>query len=349
MSVAGDAVLVPVLPQHRFDPDALARYLSGRLPGFEHGCTARQFQGGQSNPTYHVATDAGAYVLRKKPAGRVLPSAHAVDREYRVLGALAGSGVPVPAVRLFCGDPAVIGTVFFVMDHVEGRVYADRTIPGVDEAHRRAVFDDMARVLARLHAVDIDAAGLDGYGRRGGYVGRQIERWTKQYRAADLEEEPAMEALIAWLEAHDAVRDETTIAHGDYRLGNLILHPTEPRIVAVLDWELSTLGHPLADLAYCALPWELPPELFGVRGLDVAGLPSQAEFVDDYARHAGRSVPRLDFFVAFSLFRWASITAGIVRRVLDGTAADARAGEAGEKYKALARAGLAVAEREGRV
>lgn len=346
--MTGAAQLVEVLERHRFDVDALSHYLSGRLPGFAHGCTVRQFQGGQSNPTFHVTTDAGVYVLRKQPAGKVLPSAHAVDREFRVMRALAETDVPVPPVRVLCEDRSVIGTMFFVMDHVDGRVYADRTVPGVDAAHRRAVFDDMARVLARLHAVDIDAVGLGSYGRRGGYVARQIERWTSQYRAAGLNDEPAMEALIGWLATHDAVHDETTIAHGDYRLGNLLLHPTEPRVVAVLDWELSTLGHPLADLAYCALPWVLPPDLFGVRGLDVAGLPSQAEFVADYARYAGRDVPRLDFFIAFSLFRWAAITAGIVRRARDGTAADAGAAEAGAKFQSLARAGLAVAEQEGR-
>ena len=341
---AGEAVLVPVLPNHRFDEAALARYLSGTLPGFAHGCTVRQFQGGQSNPTYHVQTDAGAYVLRRKPAGPVLPSAHAVDREYRILKALDGSGVPVPKVRLLCDDPSIIGTIFFVMDHVDGRVYPDRSIPGVDPAHRRAVFDDMARVLALLHRVDPAAVGLSDYGKHGGYVARQLTRWAAQYQAAKLDSEPAMDALLAWLQAHPAVTDETVIAHGDYRLGNLLLHPTEPRIVGVLDWELSTLGHPLADVAYCAMPWYLPPSLQGLAGLDVAGLPSEAEFVAVYCRYTKRtSLPDFGFFVAFSLFRWAAIVAGVYRRALDGTAADAGAEVAGEKFRALARAGRAVA------
>ncbi|GAC1339113.1 MAG: phosphotransferase [Acetobacteraceae bacterium] len=337
-------MLVPVLANHRFDEAALARYLAGKLPGFAHGCTVLQFQGGQSNPTYHVQTDAGAYVLRRKPAGPVLPSAHAVDREYRILTALQGTGVPVPPVRLFCADPAVIGTIFFVMDYVEGRVFADRSLPGVTPLHRRAVFDDMARVLAALHRLDPGAVGLGDYGRRGAYVGRQLARWTMQYEAARLDPEPAMDALLAWLHAHPAVADETTIVHGDYRLGNLMLHPTEPRIVGVLDWELSTLGHPLADLAYCALPWHLPPALQGVAGLTVPGLPSEADFLADYCRHAGRKdAPDMVFFVAFSLFRWAAIVAGVYRRALDGTAADAGARAAGEKFRALAAAGRAVA------
>ena len=341
---AGQAVLVPVLPNHRFDEAALARYLAGKLPGFEHGCTVRQFQGGQSNPTYHVQTDAGAYVLRRKPAGPVLPSAHAVDREYRILKALASASVPVPQVRLLCDDPSVIGTIFFVMDHVDGRVYPDRSIPGVDPAHRRAVYADLARVLALLHQIDPAAVGLADYGKHGGYVARQLARWTTQYQAARLDPESAMDDLIAWLQAHPAVADETTIAHGDYRLGNLLLHPTEPRIVGVLDWELSTLGHPLADVAYCAMPWYLPPDLQGLAGLDIPGLPTEAEFVADYCRYSGRqSLPDFGFFVAFSLFRWAAIAAGVYRRALDGTAADAGGHAAGEKFRALAQAGRAVA------
>ena len=341
---AGQAVLVPVLANHRFDEAALARYLEGRLPGVDRSTVVRQFQGGQSNPTYHLHTSAGDYVLRRKPAGPTLPSAHAVDREYRILAALAGTGVPVPRVRLLCDDPSVIGTIFFVMDHVEGRVYPDRAIPGVDPDHRRAVYRDMARTLAHLHSLDPAAIGLADYGRTGGYVPRQLARWTQQYQAARLDPEPAMDDLIAWLQAHPQVTDETTIAHGDYRLGNLLLHPTEPRVVAVLDWELSTLGHSLADLAYCALPWYLPPELQGIAGLDTPGLPSQADFLADYCRDAGRAeLPDFAFFVAFSLFRWAAIIAGVYRRALDGTAADANAVAAGAKFTALARAGRAVA------
>jgi len=344
---ASDAgpVLVPVLPNHRFDEEALGRYLAGRLPGFDRPFSVRQFQGGQSNPTFHLATSGGTYVLRKKPGGKLLPSAHAVDREYRVLSALAGSDVPVPRVRHFCDDPAVIGTIFYVMDFLPGRIYADRSLPGVDPAHRRAAFLDMARVLGRLHRVVPAVAGLDDYGRSGNYVGRQIDRWTKQYRAAALEPEPAMDALIEWLAAHPAVADETTIVHGDYRLGNLILHPAEPRVIAVLDWELSTLGHPLADLAYCCIPWRLPQELMGIADLDVPGLPDEATFVARYCEEAGRDVPAgMDFLMVFSLFRWAAIAAGVYRRGLDGNAADATAQAAGEKFRRLARRAWQIAD-----
>jgi aminoglycoside phosphotransferase (APT) family kinase protein len=337
--------LVPVLANHRFDEAALARYLAKQLPDFEGGCEVRQFQGGQSNPTYHLATKAGAYVLRKKPGGTLLPSAHAVDREYRVMKALDSSGVPVPNVRLFCDDASVIGTVFYVMDYLPGRIYVERHMPGVDAGHRRATFDHMADVLARLHQIPPEQVGLGDFGRHGNYIGRQLDRWTKQYQAARLEPEPAMDQLMAWLVAHPAVADETTIAHGDYRLGNMIIHPTEPRIIAVLDWELSTLGHPLADLAYCCLPWRMAPDLQGVKGMDVPGLPSEAEFVARYCAQAGRPVPEsLDFFIAFSLFRWAAIVAGVYRRALDGNAADARAEQAGIKFRRLARQGWEIAD-----
>ena len=337
--------LVPVLPNHRFDEESLRRYLAGRLPGAEAGCVIRQFQGGQSNPTFHLQTPDGAYVLRKKPPGVLLASAHAIEREFRVMQALGPTDVPVPRMRLLCEDTAVIGTAFFVMDYMPGRIYTDRSMPGVAPQHRHAAFMDMAAVLARLHGVDPASVGLGDYGRPTNYVPRQIERWTRQYRATDLEPEPAMDRLIAWLENHPAVPDESAIAHGDYRLGNLIIDPVEPRVAAVLDWELSTLGHPLADLAYCCIPWRMPPALMGVLGLEVAGLPSEAEFVAEYCRHAGRAVPAtLDYFVVFSMFRWAAIVAGVYRRALDGIAADARAAETGTRFRSLARQAWAIAE-----
>ena len=341
----GAPALVDVLENHRFDEAALQRYLAGHLPGFERGCTVRQFQGGQSNPTFHLQTPAAAYVLRKKPPGPLMASAHAIEREYRVMHALAGSAVPVPRMHMLCEDPAVIGTPFFVMDHVPGRVYADRTVPGAAATHRRAMHADMARVLAALHAIDPASVGLADYGRATGYVPRQIERWTRQYHAARLDPEPAMDHLQAWFAAQPAPADETAIAHGDYRLGNMLFDPEHPRVAAVLDWELSTLGHPLADLAYCILPWRLPPDLHGLVGLDVAGMPTETEFVADYCRHAGRPVPAsLDFFVAFALYRWAAIVAGVYRRALDGNAADPGARSADARFRKLARSGWAITQ-----
>jgi aminoglycoside phosphotransferase (APT) family kinase protein len=340
----GSPVLVPVLPNHRFDEAALERYLAGRLPGFAGPCAVRQFQGGQSNPTFHLQAASGQYVLRKKPPGPLLPSAHAVDREYRILGALRNSGVPVPIVHLLCDDESVIGTIFFVMDYQPGRVFPDRALPGVAPADRAAIYGDMGRVLALLHGVDWRQAGLEGFGRPENYIGRQIDRWSKQYVGARVGEEPAMDRLTAWLKTHAPVPDETAIAHGDYRLGNLIIHPNEPRVVAVLDWELATLGHPLADLAYSCLAWRLPPDLQGIQGMDVPGLPTEAEYVQAYCRRTGRAgTPDMEFFIAFSLFRWAAIAAGVYRRALDGTAADARGREAGEKFRTLAEYGWNVA------
>ena len=342
----GAPVLVPPLPNHRLDEARLAAYLAAELPGFAGPLTVRQFQGGQSNPTFHLHTPAADYVLRKKPPGVLLPSAHAVDREYRVQAALAGSAVPVAPMRVLCRDEGVIGTMFYVMDHVPGRVFTDRTLPGLEPAERAAVYDDMNRVMAALHATDWQAAGLEGYGRPEAYVARQISRWSRQYVASDAGDVPAMDRLMQWLPAHAPADDETAIAHGDFRLGNLILHPAEPRVVAVLDWELSTLGHPLADLAYNCMPWRLPPGSEGFAGLDVPGLPSEAEYVAAYCRRTGRAgAPELDFFMVFSLFRWAAIVAGVYRRALDGNAADAGGLVIGAKFRQLAEAAWALAER----
>ncbi len=342
----GAAVLVPPLANHRLDEARLAEYLAANLPGFAGPLTVRQFQGGQSNPTYHLHTPAAEYVLRKKPPGTLLPSAHAVDREYAVQSALAGSAAPVAPMRLLCRDDAVIGTMFYVMDHVPGRVFADRALAGVPPADRAAMYDDMNRVLAALHGVDWQAAGLSGFGRPQAYVARQIDRWSRQYVASDTGDVPEMDRLMAWLPAHTPATDETAIAHGDFRLGNLIFHPTEPRVAAVLDWELATLGHPLADLAYNCIPWRLPAEMEGLMGASIPGIPSEAEYVAAYCRRTGREgVPELDFFVVFSLFRWAAIAAGVYRRALDGNAADARALTVGTKFKTLAEVAWALAER----
>ncbi len=345
-TMAGEAVLVPPLAAHRIDEARLADYLAAAMPGFAGPLVVRQFQGGQSNPTYHLATPGGEYVLRKKPPGTLLPSAHAVDREYAVQSALMGTGVPVAPMRLLCRDEGVIGTMFYVMDHVRGRVFADRTLRGVAPADRAAMYDDMNRVMAALHQVDWQAAGLASFGRPAAYVARQIDRWSRQYVGAKVGDVPEMDKLMAWLPAHTQAADETAIAHGDFRLGNLIFHPTESRVVAVLDWELSTLGHPLADLAYNCIPWRLPVAIEGLIGADSPGIPAESEYVAAYCARTGRAgVPELDFFVVFSLFRWAAIAAGVYRRALDGNAADARALDIGNKFRVLAEAAWALAER----
>jgi aminoglycoside phosphotransferase (APT) family kinase protein len=351
MGGAGEPELVPVLDRHRFDEAALARHLREHLPGFGGPAEVRQFQGGQSNPTFHIRTEAGEYVLRKKPPGKLLPRAHAVEREYRVLRALAGSGVPVPPVRLLCEDASVIGTAFFVMDHVPGRVFVDRVVTTGTPAERAAVYEDMARVLAALHRVDWRAAGLEGFGRPEGYMARQVALWTRQWEASRVEEMPEMDRLASWLPRHLPEDEEATIAHGDFRLGNLIVHPTEPRIVAVLDWELATVGHPLADLGYACLTYHFAPGPDGVSGvlgadLSGTGIPSEAEFVAGYCAHAGRPVPpALDVFVVFSMFRLASIVAGVWRRALDGNAADPRAIGYRDRYREMAERAWALARR----
>ena len=343
-ATSGSVTLVAPRENARFDEDRLAAYLATALPGFHGPMTVRQFQGGQSNPTFLLSTPGRDYVLRRKPPGALLPSAHAVDREYGVQSALSGSAVPVPRMCVLCPDPAVLGTMFYVMDHVPGRVFADRSLPGVSPADRAAMYDDMGRVMAALHQVDWRAAGLATFGRPEAYVARQVDRWSRQYVASGLDDVPEMAKLMAWLPAHMPPGEETSLVHGDFRLGNLIFHPTEPRVVAVLDWELSTLGHPLADLAYNCIPWRLPVTTEGLLGADAPGIPAETDYVAAYCARTGRAgVPDLDFFVVFSLFRWAAIAAGVYRRALDGNAADARALEVGTKFRALAQAGWALA------
>jgi aminoglycoside phosphotransferase (APT) family kinase protein len=277
----------------------------------------------------------------------LLPSAHAVDREYRVLTALGGTDVPVPKTHLLCEDASVVGTPFYVMDFVAGRVFADPMLPGVERQERGAIYDAMNDVLARLHRVDWKAVGLADFGRPGNYFARQIERWTKQYRASETERIDAMERLITWLPARIPADDETTLVHGDYRPGNMIIHPTEPRILAVLDWELSTLGHPLADLAYNCIPYRTGPgdNLGGVEGTDLEalGIPSEAAYVAAYCRRTGRAgIVDWDFYVAFALFRLGAIAQGIMGRVIAGTANDPNARLRGERARPLADAGWAV-------
>jgi aminoglycoside phosphotransferase (APT) family kinase protein len=335
---------IPVQERHRFDEAALARYLQQHVEGIEGALSVEQFKGGQSNPTYKLTAGGKSYVLRRKPPGKLLASAHAVDREYTVITALANTDVPVANTYCLCEDESVIGTAFYVMEHVEGRILWDPALPG-DEytpAVRRAMYEEMNRVIAALHLVDHKAIGLADYGKPGNYFARQIGRWTKQYRASETERNDAMDRLIAWLPEHIPPGDETTIVHGDYRLDNMIFHPTEPRVLAVLDWELSTLGHPLADFAYHCMTWHIPAGVFrGLGGAKLAelGIPSESEYVQMYCQRTGRDAidpNHWDFYMAYNLFRLAAILQGIAGRVKDGTAASAQAAQMGAAARPLA-------------
>lgn len=332
-------------PDPGFETTRLQDYLETHVEGFRGPLGVRRFSDGQSNPTYLLDTPAQRYVLRKKPAGDLLPSAHAVEREYRVISALQGSGVPVARTYCLCEDSSVVGTPFYVMEYVHGRVLWDPALPGMEPDERRAIYDDMNRVVAALHSIDPAAVGLSDFGRPGNYFERQIGRWTTQYRASETEPIAAMDALIEWLPHNIPANDESRIVHGDLRLDNMIFHPTEPRILAVLDWELSTLGHPLADFAYHALTWRLSADEFrGMRGADLAalGIPDERSYLDAYCRRTGRApVARhqWDFYLAYSMFRLAAILQGILKRARDGNASSAHAFETGRKARPIAEAG----------
>lgn len=338
-----------VLDKHRFDVAALERYLAAHVADFAGPLQVWQFRGGQSNPTYYLHTPSREYVLRRKPPGKLLPSAHAVDREYRVITALSGTGVPVPRTYVLCEEDAVIGTAFYVMEYVRGRIMPDPRLPDLPAAERAALYDSMNAVLASLHTVDWRAVGLGEFGRTGAYVARQIHRWSQQYRASETERIDAMERLIAWLPEHIPADDETSLVHGDYRLHNSVVHPTEPRIVAILDWELSTLGHPLSDLAYNCLPFRLPSDVFeGFAQRRPEGIPSEAEYVAAYCKRTRRSsIPDWDYYVAFSMFRLSAIAQGIMGRVVSGTANDPNARARGARARPLAEEGWRVLEAAG--
>ena len=327
------AELVDVLPQHRFDEAALGGYLAGVLPEAVGPLVIRQFQGGQSNPTYLVTDSEGRrYVLRKKPPGAILASAHAVEREYKVMHALGPVGVPVPKMRLLCEDSAIIGTPFYVMDYVDGRVFTDIRLSDLPVGERAAYYFAMADGLAALHRVDWRAVGLENYGKPDAYVARQVGRWTKQYLASAPEPNANMDQLMAWLADNIPPEEPAVIAHGDFRLGNLMFAPDGPELLAILDWELSTIGHPLADLGYLCSFYRLPHDgapFKGLGGLDVGaiGLPDEAALVARYCASVGREYPppHFNFYVAFSLFRSAAIGQGVYDRSQRGNAADARA------------------------
>jgi aminoglycoside phosphotransferase (APT) family kinase protein len=311
-----------VRPNNRFDAESLRAWLASRIDGLSGPLEVSQFTRGASNPTFLVSAGDKRLVLRKKPPGQLLASAHQVDREYRVMSALGAIGFPVPVMRALCEDESVIGQAFYVMDFLEGRIFRDARMPGLERTERAALYDDLNATLARLHAVDWRAAGLEDFGRPGNYFERQIARWTRQYRGAQTEDIPDIEYLIEALPARIPADDTVTIAHGDYRPENVMFHLTEPRVVAVLDWELSTLGHPLADLAYNCILYHSVSESWGtLAGVDlaVAGIPSEAEYVSAYCDRTGRAgVEDFSFYLAFSLFRLASIGQGVFKRNLDG-------------------------------
>jgi aminoglycoside phosphotransferase (APT) family kinase protein len=332
----------PVEERHRIDAVALGNFLGFKIEKIE------QFKGGQSNPTYKINDQ---YVLRRKPPGKLLPSAHAVDREFKVISALHKVGFPVARPHVLCEDEKVIGTAFYVMEYVEGRVLWDPALPGMTREQRAAIWDEKNRVISELHKIDYRAVGLEDFGKPGNYIGRQVERWSKQYRASETQKIEAMDHLIDWLPKNVPPEAGTSVVHGDFRLDNTIFHPTGARILAVLDWELSTLGDPLADFAYHCMGFHIPPDKFrGVAGLDIAslGIPSEAEYVAKYLKRTGRGSidpSHWDFYLAYNLFRIAAICQGIAKRVLDGTAASQFAAEAATKTVPLAQLGWQQAEK----
>ena len=321
--------ITEVRAAHIIDEAALATYMQQHVEGFSGDLNVRQFEGGQSNPTYLLSTPEKNYVLRKQPPGELLPSAHQVNREYRVMKALENSEVPVPHMYAYCEAPEILGTKFYIMEMVEGRVFTEALLPNLEKQERWAVYMDLAKVLAALHGVDAQAVGLETFGRPGNYYARQVSRWTKQYLASKTIEIPEMDKLIEWLPEHCPDTDDAVIVHGDYRLGNVIIHPTEPRIVAVLDWELSTLGHPLADLGYICMDYHT--DAYNGEGLaqpDISayGIPTESEFIAAYCEAAGRNeIDNWKYYLIYNLFRSAGIIQGVYKRGLDGNASSEKA------------------------
>lgn len=333
----------------QLDTTALGNYLEQRIPGFTGPVAADKFAGGQSNPTFKLTAAGKSYVLRRKPPGELLKSAHAVDREFRVISALQNTDVPVPRTYVLCEDEGIIGSMFYVMEYMEGRILWDPALPeAADNQERAAIYDAMNATLAALHSVDVDAIGLSDYGRPGNYFERQVKRWSKQYRASETQHIEAMEALLRWLPANMPPDDGTvSLVHGDYRLDNMMFHATEPRVIALLDWELSTLGHPLADLANQCMAWMLPREggVMGLAGVDrqALGIPSDAQYIARYCERTGRAgIENWNFYMVFSLFRLAAICQGIAKRAQIGTASSAEADARGASAVPLAEMGAAL-------
>jgi len=338
--------LIEVREAHRFDEAKLDAYLKQNMAAYEGPFEVHQFEGGQSNPTYKLTTKGGDYVLRKKPPGKLLPSAHMVEREYRVFSALADTDVPVPTTHLLCEDPEIIGTPFYVMDFIEGRVLRDAVLPDMAPAERTAIYDDMSRVLAALHGVDYKARGLADYGKPGNYFARQVGRWSKQYTAAKTDDHASMDNLMDYLQSNIPDDETTCIVHGDFQLYNLMYHPTEPRVIAILDWELSTLGHPMADLAYNCMKYHQAGEMAALIYGGETGIPDEEAFVADYCKRTGREkVDNWNFYLAFSFFRLAAIVQGVYKRGLDGNASSSAALSMREVFTATADVGWAIATR----
>lgn len=340
-SAAEDFTGFAETPDHlKFDEAALGAYMRANVAGYAGPLTVKKFRGGQSNPTYLLTTPAKKYVLRRKPPGKLLPSAHAVDREYKVMTALGREGFPVPKTYALCEDESVIGTAFFIMDFVEGRIFWDASLPEVPKEGRKALFFAMIDTLADLHTIDYEKAGLGDYGKPGNYFERQIARWSKQYEAAETSTIEEMNNLIKWLPTAIPSDDATAIVHGDFRFDNAIMHASEPRVIAMLDWELSTLGHPLADFTYFLMVWHMPKSVRGgLLGVDLAanGLPTIDAAVARYSARTGRDgVPDLDFCLAYNMFRLASIVQGVYARSLQGNASSPAAKEMGAQVQPLA-------------
>ena len=338
----------PVADALKFDQSALERWMQAHVEGFAGPLTIEQFKGGQSNPTYKLETPKARYVLRRKPPGKLLPSAHAVDREYRVMKALGEQGFPAPHMFGLCEDDSVIGTAFYIMDFVEGRIFWDPYLPDLKAEDRAAIYDASNATLAHLHSIDHEAAGLGDYGKPGNYFERSIGRWSKQYKAAETQTITAMDKLIEWLPEHAPAQERTSVVHGDYRLDNMIFHPTEPKVIAVLDWELSTLGDPLADFTYQLMQWRTPKDMRnGFLGADLKamGIPTEDEYVKAYCERTGRDgIPKLDFYFAYNIFRLTSIVQGVYARSLQGNASNEKAKEMGALVQPMAEYAWSIAE-----
>ena len=343
---------VPVLDAHRFDEDALTRFMSDHVDGFAPPLEVTQFQGGMSNPTFMLTDGNGKrYVLRKKPPGKLLPSAHAVDREFKVISALNATDVPVAKAYALCEDDAIIGQAFYIMEFLEGRVFRDVALPNLPPDERRAIYEAMNDALAKLHSVDFAAIGLSDYGRVGGYISRQVRRWSQQYEASKTDEIPEMDKLTAWLNDNMPADSLTTIVHGDFRLENLIYHPTEPRVLAVVDWELGTLGNPLSDLAYNCLTYHYADPRWGdIIDLDyeATGIPSEEDYVAQYCARTGREIDDYTYYLVLSLFRFAAIIQGVYYRGVQGNAATPAALQRKGKCELLAKIAWTLVEKDGR-